>query len=352
VAAVAPVFQASSGGRQQRDLTLTYPALQDSLDRVPLWLVLILDGRGIAEAPDRVLLELIDSVAACMTLRQAEGGDLHATLVDAAASGGLRHGTIKPLERVIASTLESRDTISASDLPVSREGARLALARYIEQHPELALDLHPAGESLGWSRKSQVAAALELTEQYSPQRALDVFLNLLGVAKSRERLDIDDETLIADMVRGRGDAILPDELLVTAAAEDFAPEVARRVANAAFHRTPDASIALLLAPSWGESETSLHLQRPLPASVVVLTPGDLLGMARGSMPPRDGLAQHILKQADLTKGCALRRQRSHPLKSFLRTGGRGSKRCFDCRDEFGRASRRSKNRKDLTHETC
>jgi hypothetical protein len=50
VAAVATVFQAISGGRQYRDLELTYPRLQADLDAVPMSLIVIADGRGLLEA--------------------------------------------------------------------------------------------------------------------------------------------------------------------------------------------------------------------------------------------------------------------------------------------------------------
>ena len=37
----------------------------------PIALILIADGRGLAETPQRVLETLFDSVAACMTVQEA-----------------------------------------------------------------------------------------------------------------------------------------------------------------------------------------------------------------------------------------------------------------------------------------
>jgi hypothetical protein len=87
VVALQTVIQATSGGRQQRDLALTYPRLQEELDALSVSLILIADGRGLLETPRRVLNELFASVASCMTFQQADEGllaDAHGGAASAA----------------------------------------------------------------------------------------------------------------------------------------------------------------------------------------------------------------------------------------------------------------------------
>ncbi|MDQ3092886.1 MAG: hypothetical protein M3R46_14760 [Actinomycetota bacterium] len=93
VAAVATVLQTQSGGRQQRDLMITYPQLQADLDSLPCSLLLIVDGRGVAEAGPRTLRTLIGSVGACLSLKQAEQGGLIDALSSAVVNRGARQAT-------------------------------------------------------------------------------------------------------------------------------------------------------------------------------------------------------------------------------------------------------------------
>lgn len=74
VAGVATVFQNQSGGRQQRDLSVTYPNLLERMDEVGMALILIADGQGLKEASDRTLKALFEGVRHPMTLAAAEGG--------------------------------------------------------------------------------------------------------------------------------------------------------------------------------------------------------------------------------------------------------------------------------------
>ena len=60
VAGIATVFQNQSGGRQQRDLSVTYPLLQERLAAHGMQLILITDGQGLRETPERTLAVLFD----------------------------------------------------------------------------------------------------------------------------------------------------------------------------------------------------------------------------------------------------------------------------------------------------
>jgi hypothetical protein len=51
IAGIATVFQNQSGGRQQRDLSFTYPNLQERLDAIGMSLILIADGQGLRKHP-------------------------------------------------------------------------------------------------------------------------------------------------------------------------------------------------------------------------------------------------------------------------------------------------------------
>jgi hypothetical protein len=84
VAGITTVFQNQSGGRQQRDLSVTYPILQQKLTDYGMVLVLIADGQGIAEASDRTLLQLFETVRYPMTIKQAREGALKAALIGSA----------------------------------------------------------------------------------------------------------------------------------------------------------------------------------------------------------------------------------------------------------------------------
>ena len=62
IAGIATVFQNQSGGRQQRDLAVTYPLLQERLAAHGMQLILITDGQGLREASERTLALLFESV--------------------------------------------------------------------------------------------------------------------------------------------------------------------------------------------------------------------------------------------------------------------------------------------------
>ena len=136
-------FQTTSGGRQQRDLSLTYPALQKSLDDINISLLLVTDGRGVKEASDRVLNILFEGVAACLSLEEIETEMLSRTIENLIKNSDSRFAKtpIAALHRIIESTLNQNLEVTVEKLPVERGYGQIALASYVQEFPSLSLEL-------------------------------------------------------------------------------------------------------------------------------------------------------------------------------------------------------------------
>lgn len=299
VAAVATVFQAVGGGRQQRDLSLMYPRLQEALDQLPCSLLLIADGRGVADSPDRVLREMIEGVAGCMTLRQAERGHLADSLEMAVAAGGARTAASAPLETLIRARLDRGEAVAAKELPVAYHTAVLALARFKDQHQELALALDE--DALRWEHPSRVQPAQGLAREFDSEASVRALAELLELAAGSELAQVEDVWVLKGT--RAFDQVLPRTLVIAGAEEPPDEGLITRVARLARRASAEATIALLVAPEarrWRASTGSSTLQRTLATSVVVLDPADLPGIA-GAVVPRDVVVRTVLAQADLTK---------------------------------------------------
>jgi hypothetical protein len=92
IAGITTAFQNQSGGRQQYDLSIIYPALQERLDAVGMSLILITDGQGLKEALERTLTALFEGVRFPMTLSAAEAGSLVDAIIDAASLDRAKDG--------------------------------------------------------------------------------------------------------------------------------------------------------------------------------------------------------------------------------------------------------------------
>jgi hypothetical protein len=210
IAAIANVFQDSTGGRQQRDLSATYPRLQEELDSVPMSLIVLADGRGVAEAPVRILRTLFESVAACMTMGQAEEGALVDALESAAKNNGARNTTRSSLNNLIRLALRSDGEIGADDLPVPPETARLALAGYAADNEDLDLDLAVDGSKLAWVHPQRIAVAQELKSEFDGSVAMDLLAETLAL-RDIQSLDIASGVSVMRATT-RTDAVLPGSL--------------------------------------------------------------------------------------------------------------------------------------------
>lgn len=304
-AAIATVFQEQSGGRQQRDLSLTYPALQKSLEDNSVGLILIADGRGIYKSPNSVLEDLLQELSACMTLSQAEAGYLEQAIATLALTGRRELKRLDvPLETIIRTTLLSVGEVSVSSLPATNKVARRALAQYAADHPELALTLAPDGAFLSWTRFELVQKSVNISKNSgnkSATEAITVVGKLLDAKKKMLDLGEDQPGVFGALLSDIRDVILPSRMLVIATTEDVNASMLRRIAKLSTRHAPEAKLATLLAPTTESTESLRRLQSMLSAAIVIIDHNDLLNLTRSAIPLRDGFVSMILERTDLTK---------------------------------------------------
>lgn len=302
VAAVANVFQAQTGGRQQRDLQNTYPRLQEDLDALPAHLLLIADGQGVRQAPQAALQTLLEAVAAVMTTSQAEAGGLADALESAVVNRGARRARRASVLTLVSGLLETRPRVKATDLPVPRETALVALSQYKTEHPDLALNFDAAAEALEWRHPRLVKSAQGLKTDFDANRAIELLARRLRM-KSPSKLEISDHGVEAVKGPLPADRVLPGTLVVAASARPVEERDVRAVGRAAREDSADANIAVFISPSsaqWHASPLSRSVQQSLATSVVVVDPDDLFGISSAESP-RDAFVQIVLQQADLSK---------------------------------------------------
>jgi hypothetical protein len=304
VAALQPVIQATSGGRQQRDLSATYPRLQQDLDAIPVSLILIADGRGLQETPRRVLERLFDSVGACMSFQQAEDGMLADALESAVVNQGVRPMRTSSLSGLIAGQLTARGEVRAGDLPVSREAAVQALIRYAEEHADLALRIDLSSGVLNWENHDAVKAAQKVIAAFDPNDAAQLLAEALRLQDVSTRLLERGDHELA-LLRGETppDRVLPETLVLAASRESITEDLVRDVARRARTESATARIAALISPDasrWRSSVASTSLQVELATSVVVID-ATVLPSIVGARSPRDAFVKVLLAQADLMK---------------------------------------------------
>ncbi len=285
--AIQSVFQVSSGGRQQRDLSTTYPLLQQTLRELGISLVLIVDGDGIRRTPDRVLESLLNSVSACMTLRQARAGNLARAIVMAA---DFEPPTV-PLQTLIETQLAQEGRISADLLPTSRDASLQTLARFVDQRPELALQLDVTARELRWP----AVYSYKKGESLSPAEILAASLGLEDIAVTQVgRLSLLEGRL-------QPDRILPEEFFIGLLDLPIDSDAVRQTSIAA--RNGGAKLAVLVATdaaTWRQSSEAGALRNELATSVVALDV-DEVPLVIGAKQPRQALVKYVLEQADLTK---------------------------------------------------
>jgi hypothetical protein len=302
--AIATVFQEHRGGRQQRDLELTYPTLQDNLSKANIALILIADGRGIREAPDRVLEVMFDRIPRCMTLRQASDGSLRDAFVELSTAPLLRSPDRTPLFRVIEASLEERHTIDAGELPADLDSARLALATYVTEHPHYAITLSAAGHVLAWERGEIVNQFVSLSRHFDPCRALESLAKLLNAGIRVTEPTANDALGTLALLELSQDLILPRVMVV--AARGMRPEsrTFRELAKRALHDAPDARVAILVTQeplSAAEVDELRQTQSHRPVSTIVVDVASLAQIAKERTSARDAIVSHILAQSDLAK---------------------------------------------------
>jgi hypothetical protein len=300
--AVTTIFQTASGGRQQSELSTTFPNLQRELAEYGLNLILVADGRGVRDARDPVLQTMFAGVASCMTFRQAESGRLLQEILRLVKTEppSQEH---RALKSIIHATISAGGSITAAQLPGDIKRASLSIAAYANENPEMDLVLDSSGSGVSWGRKDLVLQALRLKSAFSPEAALVFFGKILQSVSTTTHQQQDDITFAIEDVED-GDGILPKKLLVAAVMTTPGPEIAKRIALLTLTKAPDSKTSILLAPRIADGEPAAllrRLQSTLTSNVIVIDSNLLLRMAQTKELPRNILAQQLLEQSDLVK---------------------------------------------------
>ena len=298
IAGIATVFQNQSGGRQQRDLSVTYPNLQERMNEVGMALILLADGQGLKEASERTLAALFEGVRRPMTLAAAAGGALSDAIVEAATAEAPRTVDRAALERIIQNGLAARLEVRADELPAPVDQARLALATYLDTHRKVALELGSDGQSIGWAHRDWVSRARKLKAGFQTSQALALFAELIGSPSDHIKPFDAATDLIAPAVQP-----FAQSLHVEAAYGSITDVRAREIAQASMETAPGSPIAVYLAPHRLDAiQVQEHRKRQifLPTNVIVLSAGHLEDMAERRRPV-SRLMDTVLTQSDLTK---------------------------------------------------
>jgi len=300
VVGIATVFQNQSGGRQQRDLSVIYPNLQERLDSVGMSLILIADGQGLKEASDRTLKALFEGVRFPMTLNVAESGGLAAAIVESISADVPKTVERAALEQLIFNGLNSRLDVKAEDLPVTLDQARIAMAYFVESRRSLAITLEEGGEVVTWTNRDWVERARRLRTSFDPQSAFSLFIDILGLTDIKA--EVSPSEALYEII---APALQPfaEKLHITARSTPLTPELARDVAQRSMERAPGSPVAIYLtAQSLIKEQVPAHRRAQifLPTNIIVISPRILERMACHRRPI-ERLMDVLLTQSDLTK---------------------------------------------------
>lgn len=293
------VFQAQSGGRQQRDLRVTYPELASELRKDDIQFCLIADGLGLKEASDGTLAELLKGVPYCMTTNQAEGGALVTAISAYQRRVPQDQNNSASLNSIIASAIYDQSSLSTDDLPSSEQNAKLALASFANNHPNLGVELVDRGGSLRWQRPEEIRRAQVLANRFREKDAIKLLVDLIGTGSEETSFKSSCASL-----KPSSRSKLSFDVSVFAADKEFSTELASEISAKSYEIFPDNRVAVVILPNaLSASELNL-LQRHqliLTTSVVAIGVDEILEMARGKEMPSATLQTLILKQADLGK---------------------------------------------------
>ena len=298
IAGVATVFQNQSGGRQQRDLSITYPNLQERMFEVGMSLILIADGQGLKEASDRTLTVLFKGVRHPMSLAQAESGSLTDAINEAADAEVPRTIERTAVDKIITDGLQTRLEVRAEDLPVGPDQARLALASFAEGRHSIALELGSGGQSVTWANRAWVERARALKAGFSTGQAIALFAEMVGDPRPDIGTSAVKVTLTAPPTQP-----FAVKLHVAARASSLTPDLARIVAQESIEQAPGSPVTVYLGPASLDTEQlKAHRKNQifLPTNVVVLGPSNLEVMAQRRRPISP-FVDTLLAQSDLSK---------------------------------------------------
>lgn len=300
--AIASTFQAHSGGRQNREIRITYPALHARLASVGISLILIADGEGMRGLSSRVLNELFTAVPHTMTVSQAETGGLlnsFAAIPEVPVPVSVDSAGVS---KIIGSALEVSLSVQASLLPVGNSTARLALASYASRNSHLNLDLAEGGTALVWRNSALVERFRKSKIHFDGEDAIDGFMSLIGAHSEVDRIrSLDFSSRVAAL---SGDQVFSTNFVVCARPGSVNAEALREVAKHSLQSTPESRVAVLITQESVEPTKAKELrdvQSFLPVTVVVIDLGVCLQFAQANEPPRDRMGKLLLEQTDLTK---------------------------------------------------
>lgn len=300
IVGVATVFQNQSGGRQLRDLSFTYPNLQQRLSEHGVALVLIADGQGLREASDRTLGLLFEGVGFPINLAQASDGTLTDILVEVATGERPEAVDQAALNRLIEERLKVALSVNADDLPVGPNRGRLALTTYADSRRRALLELSETGDRLSWGNATWVNAARKLKLQFAPSAALELFVEMLNC---EVQAAIPLEGGVSAEVTAPPVPPFSDTFYVTSASAPLDAKQAREVGRRASEIAPYSTVTFYLtAQSLSESQISQHRkdQTLLSSNVIAVSAGLLEQMAT-NQNPLNRLMDAILTQSDLNK---------------------------------------------------
>lgn len=316
IVGIATVFQNQSGGRQQRDLSLTYPALQQKLADYGMALVLIADGQGIAEASDRTLNLLFDSVRYPMTLNQAGSGRLAEALLSSAQQPAPETLDAAAVSRLISGALDARNAVTASELPLAQGPAVLALARYAEAHRDLGLALSSTGTTLSWVHPEVVDAARGLAIAFDSRRAIGLLVQALGTANGD--INLEDGVAWASISTPNAPPFT-GSMLVAAYSSGLTNDARKLICRHALELAPGSAFAILLTErDLGPLEIEAHRKRQavLPVNIVMIGPRLMHQIVRSARPV-DVLNKVVLDQSDLSKVSPFILSNATPTRMFF-----------------------------------
>lgn len=316
VAGVAAVFQNQSGGRQQRDLTNTYPLLQERLATYSMALILVTDGQGLREASDNSLQQLFERVRYPMNLQEAESGRFQEALIDLVQRPVESEIDEAAILTLIEEGLSSGESVPADDLPISSDYAKLSFARYVSSKPALALRISLDQSELAWRRRTLVADARAIRNLFSRDMAMRIFEDLVGSIGERATYG---ENIEFSSFQIEENEFLPERFFLTSYRAEDHIEAIRPIVDALMPHSDDARFVFDLVPT---SVPTFELRRlrsrqaVSPINVIFISPPVLERMAQ-AIEPRRVLVGEILKQSDLAKASPFILSNATPSRMFF-----------------------------------
>lgn len=316
IAAVASVFQNQSGGRQQRDLTNTYPLLQERLAARGMALILVADGQGLRQASDNSLKQLFENVRYPMSLIEAESGSFRAALYDLVERPVQSEIDEAAIHRLIEETLQTQAEISAADMPISADYAQLSFARYAANNSSLALRTTLDRSKLSWNRAPLVTDARVLRSKFDRDVALRVFEELVGSIGSNE---VEGDKIKFSSFEIEENEFLPEKFFLTSFFETDHIDAIKPVVDALMPLNEDVRFVFNLIPNSVPTYELARLRSRQvinPINVIFVSPAVLEQMAK-AIEPRRVLVTEMLKQSDLAKASPFILSNATPSRMFF-----------------------------------